>query len=133
MRPPREPNCRAAPFSETVDLDGEELGLVPRVDLGGAAGEEGNDALDAFAECGESLLLDLREGAFGDDVRDLEVVDAVDEDDETAVVDVAQSVFGVGLMAGEAEPENVDGNAFFDDGEMSGVAGGGVAAVAANG
>ncbi len=79
---------------ETIDLDGEELDLVPGVDLGGAAGEEGNDALDALLEGGEAFLLDLREGAFGDDVADLEVVDAIDEDDEAAVVDVAEAFSG---------------------------------------
>ena len=44
----------------------------------------------------------MREGAFGDDVADLEVVVAVDEDDESAVVDVAECVFGVGGLAGDA-------------------------------
>ena len=85
---------------EMVDLYGEELHLVPGVDLGGAAGEEGDDAFDALLEGGEAFLLDLREGAFGDDVADLEVVDAVDENDEAAVVDVAEAVFGVGWVGG---------------------------------
>ena len=44
---------------EAVDLDGEELDLVPGVDLGGAAGEEGDDALDALLEGGEASLLDV--------------------------------------------------------------------------
>ena len=46
------------PLDEAVDLDGEELDLVPGVDLGGAAGEEGHDAFDALVEGGEAFLLD---------------------------------------------------------------------------
>ena len=83
-----------------VDLYGEELDLVPRVDLGGAIGEERDDACDALLEGGEAFLLDLREGAFGDEVGDLEVVDAVDENDEAAIVNVAEAVFGVGWVGG---------------------------------
>ena len=56
-----------APLLKVVDLDGEELDLVPGVDLRGAAGEEGDDALDALLEGGEAILLDLRKGAFGDE------------------------------------------------------------------
>ena len=122
-----------APLAEAVDLDGEELDFVPGVDFGGAAGEEGDDALDALLECSEAFLLDLREGAFGDDVSDLKVVDAIDEDDEAAVVDVAEGVLGVVGLARDAEPEDVDGNAVVDEGEMGGDAGDGVAAVAADG
>ena len=55
-----------------------------------------------------------------DDVAALEVVVAVDEDEEAAVVDVAEGVLGVGGVAGEAEPEDVDGDAFFDDAEVGG-------------
>ena len=35
------------PAFEVVDLDGEELDLVPGIEFGGAAGEEGGEALDA--------------------------------------------------------------------------------------
>ena len=87
------------PLLETVDLDGEELDLVPGVDLGGATGEKGNDALDALLEGGDTGLLNLGKGAFSDDVADLEVVVAVDEDDEATVVDVAEGVLGVGGLA----------------------------------
>ena len=47
-----------APVLKVVYLNGEELDFVPGVDLGGAAGEEGNDALDALLEGGEAVLLD---------------------------------------------------------------------------
>jgi len=93
-----------APVLEAVDLHGKKLHFVPGVDFGGAPGEKRYDALDALMECREAVLLDLGEGAFGDDVSDLKVVDAIDENDEPAVVDVAESVFGVGGFAGQAEP-----------------------------
>ena len=121
------------PVLKTVHLNGEELDFVPGVDLGSAAGEEGDDALDALLEGGEAFLLDLGEGAFGDEVADLEVVVAIDEDDETAVVEVAEGVFRVGGPACDTEPENVDGDALLDERKMCGDARDGVAAVAADG
>ncbi len=83
------------------------------------------------AEGGEAGLLDLGEGAFADDVGALEVVVAVDEDEEAAVVDVAEA-FRDRWVARDAEPEDVDGDAFFDDVKVRGGYGGGVAAVAAD-
>ena len=121
------------PLLEAVDFYGEELDVVPGVEGGGAAGEEGDDAVDALLEGCEAGGLDLGEGAFGDDVADLVVVVAIDEDDEAAVVDVAEAVLGVAGLAGETEPEDVDGDAVVDEREMGGDAGDGVAAVAAYG
>lgn len=106
------------PLQEAVDLDGEELDFVPGVDLGGATDEEGNDVLDALLKGGKTGLLNLGEGVFGDDVADLEVVVAIDEDDEAAVVDVAERVFRVVGLARDAEPEDVDGNAVVEEREM---------------
>ncbi len=121
------------PLLEAVDFYGEELDFVPGVEGGGAAGEEGDDALDALLEGVEAGGLDGGEGAFGYDVADLVVVVAIDEDDEAAVVDVAEAVLGVAGLAGEAEPEDVDGDAVVDEREVGGDAGDGVAAVAADG
>ncbi len=94
---------------------------------------KGDDVDDALLEGGEAGGLDLGEGAFGDGVADLVVVVAVDEDDEAAVVDVAEAVFGVAGLAGEAEPEDVDGDAVVDEREVGGDARDGVAAIAAYG
>jgi hypothetical protein len=55
-------------------------------------------------EGGEAVLLDLRKGAFGDEVSDLIVIDAIDENDEAAVVDVAECIFRVGGLTGDAKP-----------------------------
>ncbi len=122
------------PALEVVELDGEEFDLVPGVDgLSAAIGEEWGELRDAGLERGETLLLDGGEGAFGDDDAGLEVVVAVDEDEGATVVDVAEDVLGVGGLAGDAHPEDVDGDALFDDVEVGGVAGDGVAAVAAYG
>jgi len=81
----------------------------------------------------EALLLDLREGALGNDVPDLEVVDAVDEDDEAAVVDVTECVFWVVGLASDAEPENVDRYSVVDKWKVGGFARDWVAAVASYG
>jgi len=122
----------ATPLLKAVDLYGEEFHFVPGVDFGGAPGEKWDDAFDALMECRDAFLLDLREGAFGDDVSDLKVVVAVDEDDEAAVVDVSEGVLGVVGLAGHAEPEDVDGNAVVYETQMGGVARDGVAAIAAD-
>ena len=121
------------PLLEAIDFHGEELDFVPGVEDGGAAGEEGDDALDGLLEGGEAGGLDLGEGTFGEDEADLVVVVAIDEDDEVAVVDVAEAVLGIAGLAGEAKPEDIDGDAVVDEGEMGGDAGDGVAAVAAYG
>jgi hypothetical protein len=77
------------PVAEAVDLDGEELDLVPWIELGCAAFKEWDDSDETFVEGIEAAGLDIGEGTFGNDVADLEVVDAVDEDDQAAVVHVA--------------------------------------------
>ena len=71
------------------------------------------------------------EGVFGNDEGTLEVVGATDEDCELAVVDIAEDVRRVAFAAGEAEPEDVDGDTGFDDWEIGIGACGGGAAVAA--
>ena len=65
----------AVPAVETVDLDGEELDLVPVGDLVYAVGEEGDEAGDGGPEGGEASGLDRGgEGVFGDDEGALVVV-----------------------------------------------------------
>ena len=121
------------PAGEAVDLNGEELDLVPVGDLVDAVGEEGNEAGDARRGRRAGRRVGFGgEGVFGDEEGALEVIGAIDEDDEAAVVDVAEDVGGVGCVAGEAEPEDVDGDSGLVDREVGGGAGGGVAAVAAD-
>ncbi len=81
----------------------------------------------------EAALLEFGVEALGDDEAALKVSVAVDEDEDVAVVDVAEGVLGVGGLAGDREPENVDGDALLDDVEVGSFAGGRVAAVAAHG
>ncbi len=88
------------PTVKVIDLYGEQLDLVPGIELGGAAGEEGCELFDTGAESFEAVPLNLREEAFGDDVAALEIVVAIDEDECAAVVDVAERVLGVVGMAG---------------------------------
>jgi hypothetical protein len=123
----------AVPVLEAVDLNGEELDLVPVGELVYTVGEERNEARERGAEGLETGRLDVGgEGVLCDEEAALEVVAAVDEDQEGAVVDVAESVDGIGFTTAETEPENVDGDARLVDPEMGGGAGRGVATVAAN-
>src|SRR5271157_531613 len=92
-----------------VDLDAEELDLVPGVDLAGAASKEGDDALQALVEFVEAVLPDLVEASLGNEVGDLEIIDAVNENGEAAVIHVAEAGFRVRRQAREPEPENIDG------------------------
>ena len=120
------------PAGEAVDLDREELDLAPVGEFVYAVGKEGDEADEGGTEGGQAGGLDLRgEGVLGDEEAALEVVSAVDEDEEAAVVDVAKGVAGVALSSAETEPEDVDGDSGLVDGEVGGGAGGGVAAVAA--
>jgi hypothetical protein len=79
------------PAVEDVDLDFEEFDLIPVGDLGYAVGEEGCDADDALVDGFEAGGFDVGlEGVFGDDEGALVVVGAVDEDDDAALIDVAE-------------------------------------------
>jgi len=121
----------AVPAGEVIDLDGEEFDLVPVSEIVYAVGKEGNEAGDGGAEGGKASGLDHGgEGVLGDEEGALEVVCAIDEDGEVAVVDVADDVGGVVFMAAEAEPEDVDGNSGLANWQAGSGTGGGVAAVA---
>jgi len=123
----------AVPAGEVIDLDGEELDLIPFGQFVHAIGKEGNEAGDGGAEGGKAGRLDYGgEGVFGDEEGALEVVGAIDKDGEGAVVDVADDIGGVVFVAAETEPEHVDGNSGFANRQASGGARGGVAAVAAD-
>ena len=98
---------------KVVDLHGEELDFVPGVKLRGAVAEKGNELFDVLAEAIEACLLEIGEGPFGDDAGGL--------------------VFGIVGVRGVAKPKDVDGDALLEEGEVSGGAGGGVAAIAADG
>jgi hypothetical protein len=128
------------PASEAVDLNGEELDLAPACELfdagfviGAAGTKKGNKARDGGAEGGQTGGLDVRgEAIFGDDEGALEVLGAIDEDSEGAVVDVADDVGGIAFVTAEAEPEDIDGDSLLANGEIGGGTGEGVAAVATN-
>ena len=92
------------PAFEVVDLDGEQLDLVPGIDLGGAALEERGKLLKLVVEAIEAFGLERGKASFWNEVASLEVVVAVDEDEESAEIDVAEGVLGVVGLACQAEP-----------------------------
>jgi hypothetical protein len=88
---------------------------------------------DGGAEGGEASGLDPGgEGFLGDEEGTLEVICAIDEDGEVAVVDVADDVGGVAFLAAETEPEDVDGNSGLANGQVGGGPGDRASTVAAN-
>ncbi len=122
------------PALETVDLDREQIELIPGSDLGDAVGEEGDEMDEGLAEGGQAGGLDRGgEGVLGDDVSALEVVSAIDEDEAGSVVEVAESVRWIAGGAAESEPEDVDGGAAVYDGKFRGGAHDRLAAIAADG
>ena len=58
------------------------------------------------------------QAVFGDDEAALVVLFTVDEDEQHAVIDVAERVDRVIGLAAESKPEDVDGNAGLFDLEM---------------
>lgn len=119
------------PLRKPVDLYGEQLDLVPGIDLIDPISQERHDPSDAVLEVFQTGLLQLRESAFRYQVSDLEVVDAIDEDDQPAIVDVAEYIFRVAVVPGNAQPENVDGHTGFNEREVGCLTRGGMASIAA--
>ena len=126
---PDTQQARNSPALKVIDLHREQFDLVPGFDGCGTSREERRDAFDALAEGRQPSLLHLREGSFGNDVGSLKVFDAIDEDEQAAIVDVTKSALGIGCIAREAQPEDIDRNAFFNDLEVSGTDRCGVAPV----
>ena len=89
----------AVPAGEAVDLDGQELDLIPIGDLIYAVGKRGDETGDAGAEGGDTGGLDRgSEAVLGDEEGALEVVATRDQDGEGAVVGVTENVGRVGFM-----------------------------------
>src|SRR5271170_3309935 len=101
-----------------VYLNGQQLDALPRIDLRCAPRQERNDLLQAPMELREAALLDRRKISPNNQISDLEVIVAVDQDDKVAIVHIAQSVFRIGSLPRDAEPQNVDRHAIVDQREM---------------
>ena len=83
------------PAVEAIDLDAEKLDLIPAVISSTRSARKGRCAAMRWRKASRPAgLISVVEGVFGDDEGALTVVGAIDEDDEAAVVDVAEEVGG---------------------------------------
>lgn len=125
------------PLVKMIDLNGEELDLVEKCELVDASmaeivrhAKEGNEVCETLLECLEASGLNPCEITFAYEEGNLEVVVTVNQHGSITPVEVAKCVLRVVGATREAKPENVDWNTAFDDVEVSGGNGGGMAAIA---
>ena len=104
------------PLLEAVDLHGQQLDLIPIVQLLDSVAEVGRDLANCPAEGLHALPANFIQRPFADQQPGLEVITAIDQDQSLAVIDIAKELIGIGLMAANAEPKHVDGDAALDPG-----------------
>src|SRR5580765_8369918 len=81
---------RPPPPFEAIAGDGEQLHIVPVVELRDAVAEEGCDADDVALETGEPALADTIEPALADHKGALPVIAAVKGHQHPAIIDAPQ-------------------------------------------
>src|SRR5204863_8785418 len=92
----------AVPFSQTVDLDGEEFDFCPIIQLRDSIFQERSEANDVAMQGGEAALLDRVELAFWDTKTDLKLIASVEENDQFRVAKKAKRLWGGGFRFGSA-------------------------------
>ncbi len=120
------------PPAQPVDLHRKQLHLVPVFYFVNAIVQVRSQRAQSLAELLDSGLPDAGKGAFGDDQSGLEVLAAIDQDKHLAEIDVAEELFGVGALAADAEPQDIDRNAELVDGQLSRLPGRRMPSIAAN-
>src|SRR5437762_3415817 len=83
----------AVPFSQTVDLDGEEFDLCPIIQLRDSIFQERSEADDVAMQSGQAAPLDCIELAFWDNKTDLEIIASVEENKQLPVAKI-QAIVG---------------------------------------
>src|SRR5207302_3904940 len=101
----------AVPFSQTVDLDGEEFDFCPIVQLRDSIFQERSEANDVAMQGGQAALLDRVELAFWDNKTDLEIIAPVEENEQFPVAKKAKRLWRVVFPIGKRHPEDNDGAA----------------------
>src|SRR5437868_15417390 len=109
----------AVPFSQTVDLDGEEFDFCPIVQLRDSIFQERSEANDVTMQGGQAALLDRVELAFWDNKTDLEIIAPVEENEQFPLAKKSKRLGRVGFSFGKAHPKDVDRNAEFLDLEIT--------------
>src|SRR5947207_12706997 len=83
----------AVPFSQTVDLDGEEFDFCPIVQLRDSIFQERSEANDVAMQGGQAALLDRVKLAFWDNKTDLEIIAPVEENEQFPVAKKAKRLW----------------------------------------
>src|SRR5437762_6404004 len=83
----------AVPFSQTVDLDGEEFDFCPIVQLRDSIFQESSEANDVTMQGGQAALLDRVDLAFWDNKTDLEIIAPVEENEQFPVAKKAKRLW----------------------------------------
>ena len=100
--------AETVPGLEPVDLDGQELDVVPAFQLVDTVAHEGRDLGDVLAERLDSLAMHLVDPALFDDEAALPVVAPLDHDEDLAALEAAEGLVGVRRLPGEPHPEHVN-------------------------
>src|SRR5450631_4455426 len=83
------------PFAQTIDRDRQKLDVVPIPPCGGAVAQERRDCDDVLAESRQTSLLDCAEGAFGNHIRALPIIPAVQSNQNPPCTETAETFIGV--------------------------------------
>ncbi len=99
--------ARPVPLPQPVNRDGQELHIVPALDLADAPLHRRRDLGNAGPECLQAACLDGFHPALGNDEGALPVIPAVQHDEEHARFGAAEHAGTVALLAAEPEPQHV--------------------------
>src|SRR4029453_13724549 len=109
----------AVPFSQAVDLDGEEFDLCPIIQLADSIFQERSETNDVAMQGGQAALLDRVELAFWDNKTDLEIIAPVEENEQFPVAKKSKRLWRIVFPLGKAHPKDVNRDAEFLDLEIS--------------
>src|SRR4029077_20672952 len=84
-----------APASQTIDLHGQQFDFRPIVEFRHAIFEEGRDGSDLRIERRKRGLSDLLVAALGNDVSNLEIVSAIEQDKKLAAPEKTECLWRV--------------------------------------
>ena len=104
---PDAEQTRAEPLGQPVDANRQKLDVVPASELVYLVSGVGRELADCFAKRLESLLANLVELAFGNNVTTLPVFPPVDHDKDAAGVEASHRLRGIVPLARKAKPKHI--------------------------
>src|SRR5205823_15123392 len=97
-----------APFSQAINLNREQLDLVPIVELRDSIFQERSECDNVPMQGSQAAVLYLIEPAFWNNKSDLEIVAAIEKHEQLSVSKKAKRLRRVVLSLGNAHPKHVD-------------------------